>query len=130
LSDTDEFGDDILSYMKTNSKKLGLLPDIFDLIYENFFDLYCKKPATPEVTPKKLDGFIARIKLQVPPQDWVPSEGEEGEPTKSPIGLPLKAVVRIRVPFKRPIPKVTEEKEDSDKEKASDAEDEAKAAEE
>ncbi len=49
---------------------------------------------------KKLEGFITRIKLSVPPTDTV---DEEGNVVPSITKLPLKAIVRIRIPLKRPV---------------------------
>ena len=89
-------------------------------MYEGFWDLYTKKPQTPEINVKKLDGFIQRVKLVVPPQEAeLPEEGEEEESgiAPSPVDLPLKAIVRIRIPFKRP-EKEEQEKEDQEEEES------------
>jgi hypothetical protein len=54
--------------MKEQGKTIGLSQKIFDLVYEGFWDLYCKKPAsTQDIPVKKLEGFIQRVKLIVPP---------------------------------------------------------------
>lgn len=42
LSDTELYGDPILKLLREES--LGIPPEVFDLIYESFWDLYCKKP--------------------------------------------------------------------------------------
>lgn len=70
------------------------------MVYEGLWDLYCKKSQSPELNAKKLEGFIQRIKLITPPQDII---DEEGNVTPSPVDLPLKAIVRIRIPLKRPV---------------------------
>lgn len=70
------------------------------MVYEGLWDLYCKRSQSPDLTAKKLDGFIQRIKLLTPPQEIV---DEEGNLTSSPLELPLKAIVRIRIPLKRPM---------------------------
>lgn len=75
------------------------------MVYEGLWDLYCKKSQSPDLTAKKLEGFIQRIKLITPPQDVV---DEEGNVTLSATSLPLKAVVRIRIPLKRPVKEVPE----------------------
>ena len=64
--------------------------------------MYCKKPQTPDILPKKLDGFIQRIKLTVPPKD-VQENTEDGVlTTPSAVKFNLKAIARIRIPLKRP----------------------------
>ena len=59
------------------------------MVYEGFWDLYCKKPQTSELTSRKLDGWINKINLKVPtfkqpqPPEEPPAEQEkpaEGEP--------------------------------------------------
>jgi hypothetical protein len=69
LSDTSLYGDQILKMMKEKSKDLGLSAKAYDLVYEGLWDLYCKKPQTSDLTGKKLDPFINRIRLLVPPKD-------------------------------------------------------------
>ena len=88
--------------MKEHSKKLGISKKAYDAVYEGIWDLYCKKPQTQDINPKKLDGFVSRIKLVVPPQD-IPAAEEGGEIIPSPVHLPLRAIVRIRIPLKRPV---------------------------
>lgn len=56
LSDTTQYGDPILKIMKEQS--LGIDSEVYDLIYESFWDLYCKKPQTPDIQPKKLEAFV------------------------------------------------------------------------
>jgi hypothetical protein len=67
LSDTSMYGDEILRILKEHSKKLGISKKAYDAVYEGLWDLYCKKPQTPDITAKKLDGFLQRIKLVIPP---------------------------------------------------------------
>jgi hypothetical protein len=38
--------------------KIGLSEKAYDAVYEGFWDLYTKKPQTPDINPKKLDAFI------------------------------------------------------------------------
>jgi hypothetical protein len=89
--------------MRERSKELGLSAKAYDGVYEGLWDLYCKKPQTPDITAKKLDPFIQRIKLLVPPADVL---DEEGNVVNSVGNLPLKAIVRIRIPLKRPVVEV------------------------
>ncbi len=44
ISDTSQYGDDILRLMKDNAKDLSLSRKAYDMIYESFWDLYCKHP--------------------------------------------------------------------------------------
>ena len=76
------------------------------MVHEGFWDLYCKKPATPDLNVKKLEGWTYRILLKVPTIAPPDEEGtQEGEPAEAqPGALPVKAVVRVRIPFKRPEP--------------------------
>ncbi len=63
-------GDPLLGLLRDQAKALGgLSRKAFDLVYEGFWDLYCKKPANPAEMPvKKLEGFIQRVKLNAPAQ--------------------------------------------------------------
>ena len=100
----------------------------YHMIYEGFWDLYCKKPATTDLTSKKLEGWINNIVLKVSsapaveePQPVNLEEGAEGEPVAEAPPVPepaqpepsnVKAVVRVRIPFKRPEAEEGEEEED------------------
>lgn len=53
LSDTSLYGDPILKIMK--EQHMGISSEVYDMVYESFWDLYCKKPKTPDILPKKLD---------------------------------------------------------------------------
>ena len=101
LSDLTLYGDEFLALMRESNKALGLSKKAFDLVYEGFWDLYCKKPAsTADIPIKKLDGFLQRVKLAVPPEE---STLEDGTIVPAPQTLPLKALVRIRIPLNRPV---------------------------
>ena len=47
------------------------------MVYEGFWDLYCKKPAPKELSAKKLEGWIGNIVLRVP--TWAPAAVADGE---------------------------------------------------
>lgn len=97
------YGDEILALFKTHGKSLGISQKAYDLVYEGFWDLYCKKPVSPADIPiKKLEGFIQRVKLITPPPADVIED--DGTVTKSISSLPLKALVRVRIPLIRPSP--------------------------
>jgi hypothetical protein len=104
------FGDEILALLREQNKILGLSKKAFDLVYEGFWDLYCKKPfSVADIPVKKLEGFLSRVKLIVPPID---TATEEGETIQTPAKLPLKAIVRIRIPLIRPVqPRLPTEEE-------------------
>jgi hypothetical protein len=53
--------------MRERSKDLGISSKAFEMVYEGLWDLYCKKSQSPELNAKKLEGFIQRVKLLVPP---------------------------------------------------------------
>ena len=44
-------------------------PDVFDLVYEGFWDLYCMRPKCDGVTPKMIQLWINRFILQVSPDE-------------------------------------------------------------
>jgi hypothetical protein len=89
---------------------LGLEPGVFDLAFESFWDLYTFHHLI-EVSPKKMQTWIKKIKLQpnemtgVPAQDAPePEEGQEaaeGTPEQPPYDS-IKAVIRIRIAKKIP----------------------------
>ena len=47
-------GSPVLRLIKENQEKLGLDQDIFDLVYEGFFDLYTFHPQCSDVSARKL----------------------------------------------------------------------------
>lgn len=121
VQDTSKWGDEVLMLMRTHAKELGLNESIFDLVHETFWDLYCKKSKNPEIGVKKLEGFISRIKLQVPPRPSAVPEGSEEEPIPAVTSLPLKAILRIRIPLLRPKKEVEGEEEGEETKKEEEA---------
>ncbi len=100
LSDPAQYGDEVLALLAEHGDKLGLSKAAYDMVYEGFWDLYCKKPhASAEIPVKKLEGFLSKVKLIVPPSD---TQDEEGNVTPAVTKLPLKAIIRIRIPMNRP----------------------------
>ena len=102
---------------------MDLDPEVFDLVYEGFWDLYTFHPAIRDVSARKLQGWIQKIRLQSgpdrssPAQEEEPSgeaEGEENEEAKEEgdakskkavVELegedkidPVAALVRIKIP--------------------------------
>lgn len=56
-------GSPVLQLIKENQERLGLDPEIFDLVYDGFFDLYTFKPKCADVSAKKLQTWITKITL-------------------------------------------------------------------
>lgn len=59
LSDPALQGDEILVKMKTHAKEIGLSPEVFDSVWEGFWDIYCRKPSThSDLNSKKVEAFF------------------------------------------------------------------------
>lgn len=56
-------GNPVLQLIKENQQALGLDPDVFDLVYEGFWDLYTFKPKVADISAKKLSQWITKISL-------------------------------------------------------------------
>ena len=135
---TNFLGSPILRLFKDNQEALELDPDVFDLVYEGFWDLYTiRDNQLRDVSARKLQAWIAKIKLQSGPDRSPPSsgeaaaaqeevkaeaegsEGEEGKEEvekKSSINLEaedtfdqIAAVVRIKIPKIPPEPQMDED---------------------
>lgn len=120
-------GSPILRLIKENQEKLEIDADVFDLVYEGFWDLYTFHAQLRDVSARKLQGWIQKIKLSSGPEKGTPvdeeageaegeAEGEgEGEENKSEAASPTKkklavnldevdtfdqiaAVVRLKIP--------------------------------
>jgi len=103
------------------------------MVYEGFWDLYCKKPATTDLTAKKLEGWVNKISLKTPtfkqaqptappaeagegsvaPEDGAAEEGAaeaevrpstEAADAELPDAPALRAIVRIRIPLQKDEP--------------------------
>ena len=55
---TNFLGSPILRLIKENSEKLEIDPDVFDLVYEGFWDLYTFHAQLRDVSARKLQGWI------------------------------------------------------------------------
>ena len=60
-------GSPILRLIKENQEELGLDPDIYDLVYEGFWDLYSLHPQCMDLSARKLQLWIQKINLNVRP---------------------------------------------------------------
>jgi hypothetical protein len=83
------------------------------MVYEGFWDIYCKKPATTDWTAKKLAGWENNVNLRLPQSrpfeaSGAPAEGEEE--SELPMGKECKAIVRVRVPMEK-VPEPNEEED-------------------
>lgn len=121
------YGDPLLRKLCEGAESVGIAANSFHMVHEGFWDLYCKKPATPDLTSKKLDGWVNFVNLKLPSYDAPPEpteevEGAEPEPVE-PAGptIPVKAVARVIVPFKRPEPVEADDDEDLEASKEVDA---------
>jgi len=70
-----------LTLIKKNLEALDMDADIFELVYEGFWDLYTFHPKCEDVSAKKLLAWIPKINLQVPEgtPEPVRNNDEEGE---------------------------------------------------
>ena len=108
------YGDPVLRLIAEHPEQIGVSKNTYTMVYEGFWDLYCKKPGTADLTARRLEGWINKINLrtpatapgktlgvteEIPAADENEEEVEEGELKQGP---PLKAIVRIRVPLARP----------------------------
>jgi len=66
LRDPRLYGDPIMRAFAEKSELVGVPNNTYHMVHEGFWDLYCKKPATPDLTAKKLEGWINRIMLKAP----------------------------------------------------------------
>lgn len=105
------FGDPVFKVLAKNCEELGIQQNVFNLVYEGFWDLYFKRPhASTGLNSKKLEGWINNINLSVPPfadsgEDNEKKDGEDDGPEDVPAGdarPQVKAAVRIRIPFEQP----------------------------
>ena len=126
-----ELADPVLEVIRDNQTALGLDPDIFDLVYEGFWDLYCMRARCDGITPKMILVWINRFVLQVAPDELaaaeaagedgaapeeVPAdvisgdaeekgEGEDDEKKEPEKKMPdVAAIVRVRIPKQAPEP--------------------------
>ena len=114
-------GSPALRIIKDNMAKLDMDPDVFDLVYEGFWDLYTFHPQLRDVSARKLQGWIQKVRLQSGPDRTTPAEnaeqeanqedpgeGEEAKEVPASAGAeltlgedkidPVTAVVRLKIP--------------------------------
>lgn len=111
-------GSPVLKLIKEHQEELGLDPDIFSLVYDGFWDLYTFHPAIKDVSARKLQMWIQKIRLQsssdpsggaeeAAGEEEPAAEGEEEAKAAKvpPIDLAgeepmqdISAVVRVKIP--------------------------------
>lgn len=128
--------DPVLEVIRENQKALGLDPDVFDLIYEGFWDLYCMRPKCDGITSKMVQVWNNRFILQINPddpeiaiEDKEEAKAEDGAEVASGDGkaevasaedvvsekqpevkmADVQAIVRIRIPKMAPEPELDED---------------------
>lgn len=126
-------GSPILRIIKDNLEVLELDPDVFDLVYEGFWDLYTFKNAQlRDISARKLQSWIQRVKLTSGPdrssgeaneEAEVENEGEDdaeeekeekpqdnsAKPQEEDVYDPATCVVRLRIPKVPVEPEVDDE---------------------
>jgi hypothetical protein len=55
--------DPVLNLIKENQKDLGMDPDVFDMVFEGFWDLYCHWPKIDDLKQSQLKGWSQRFVL-------------------------------------------------------------------
>lgn len=63
LRDPECYGDPVLRALFEHADDIGLSSNSYNMVYEGFWDLYCRKPVPTDLTAKKLDGWINFINL-------------------------------------------------------------------
>jgi hypothetical protein len=105
LKDPKQYGDPVLRGLALFAEELGLSKNSYDMIYEGFWDLYCRKPAVSDLTTKKLETWINYINLITPPFETTTEaeamEGDEEEAEGVAENMAVKAICRVRIPLKR-----------------------------
>jgi lauroyl/myristoyl acyltransferase len=101
----------VLQIMHDYSGDLGLDPEVFDMVFEGFWDIYTFKPRVLDVSGKKMVTWIPKVNLRVNKTTAKVEEPEEGDEENSANAEieKLNAIVRIRIPKKQP-----EQEEDED----------------
>jgi hypothetical protein len=108
LRTPENFGDQVLGNMCADPEKIGISANVFNTVWEGFWDLYYKRPVPEtDLNTKKFEGWITNINLSVPKygEPAKPSEDEGAEPEPPTEAPTKKAIVRIRIPFEEPPPK-------------------------
>ena len=136
---TNFLGSPVLRLIKDNQEALDMDPEVFNLVYEGFWDLYTiRDNQLRDVSARKLQAWIAKIKLTSGPDRSPPADAQEevkaaaaeesgeeggeggaGEEKKSNINLEaedtidsIAAVVRIKIPKVDPVFEQDEEGND------------------
>ena len=63
IRDPQRMGYPFIRQISVNGEALGISKNTFNLVYEGFWDIYCKKPGSADITLRKLDGWLNHIRL-------------------------------------------------------------------
>ena len=63
IRDPERMGDKFMASISRDCENMGINRNTYHMVHEGFWDLYCKKPGTADLTSKKLEGWINRINL-------------------------------------------------------------------
>ena len=76
-------GSPVLKLIRDNQEELGLDPDVFDLVYEGFWDLYTLKPKCKDVSADRLRReWIKKVALRAGESKEGDAAAEEGKEDK------------------------------------------------
>lgn len=127
---SNKMGDPILQLIKENQKELGFDPDVFDLVYEGFWDLYMMREKCDECPNIRKKTWLARFMMQAnqpegaepeaeaeaeveADEDEVKEQKPDGEVISESETVPkipdVAAIVRVRIPKKQPDPELDPE---------------------
>ena len=72
-------GSPALRIIKDNMAALDMDPEVFDLVYEGFWDLYTFHPQLRDVSARKLQAWIQKVRLQSGPDRTTAADNAELE---------------------------------------------------
>jgi len=64
LRDPRLYGDPIMRVFAEKSELVGVPANTYNMVHEGFWDLYCMKPTTPDLSSLKLKGWLNRVNLK------------------------------------------------------------------
>lgn len=125
-------GSPLLRLMQEYPDELGLDPEIFDLVYNGFWDLYTYRPKCTDVTARKLVQWIQKININVnpvkdsavpiqleqpsqeAPEDGAPAQNTQPSGPQVDLNIedtfePVSAIVRVKIPKQPKEPELDDE---------------------
>eukprot|EP00352_Strombidinopsis_acuminata_P005337 CAMPEP_0176350360 /NCGR_PEP_ID=MMETSP0126-20121128/9417_1 /TAXON_ID=141414 ORGANISM="Strombidinopsis acuminatum, Strain SPMC142" /NCGR_SAMPLE_ID=MMETSP0126 /ASSEMBLY_ACC=CAM_ASM_000229 /LENGTH=184 /DNA_ID=CAMNT_0017700333 /DNA_START=1578 /DNA_END=2132 /DNA_ORIENTATION=- len=116
ISDPEQLGDPVLKILMKEKNNM-FEKEVFDLIYQGFWDLYTFKPAPGDLSAKKMNNG-SLVSIFPVPDDQIEATDEQEAPEPA----SLKALVRIRIPLLRPEPEMDEDGNMKEPEKVPESE--------